>query len=440
MKNLWLYTYKRDLQFYSEDNIRIFNSGTNVGQLAQDYFPDGKFAVQPSEMPSYETARLTQELIKNGVENIYEATFIYNDTLVAVDLLRKEDNGWHIYEVKSTNSIKPEHILDVAVQYYVLNGSGLEITDASVMHFDRLYVRRGNLEATKLFRHESVLKAVLEKQNEIDKNITVVFPTMLQGAEPEIVMGNQCTKPYECDFRNYCKSLITENATEPKLLLSNEPQVNTTEIVRFVNTLKYPICHLDFETIMPAVPMFDESRPYQQITFQYSLHFQQTPDSEVMHTEYLAESNPNIDPRLGLITQMIAETNEAQTILVYNMTFEKTRIIEMIRDFPQYAAQLQRIIDLMSDLMHPFRKKHYTTEALGKYYSIKVVLPALCPDISYNELEINNGMEASNKFLELYNCTDENHISNTRQYLLKYCHLDTLAMVRILEVLRYVKE
>jgi len=112
MKNLWLYTYKRDLQFYSEDNIRIFNSGTNVGQLAQDYFPDGKFAVQPSEMPSYETARLTQELIKNGIETIYEATFIYNDTLVAVDLLRKENSGWHIYEVKSTNSIKPEHILD----------------------------------------------------------------------------------------------------------------------------------------------------------------------------------------------------------------------------------------------------------------------------------------------------------------------------------------
>jgi hypothetical protein len=440
MKNLWLYSFKREFQSVSDDNIRIFNSGTNVGQLAQAYFPEGEFAVQPNEIPTYETARLTQELIQSGAETIYEAAFIYNDTIVAVDLLRKEANGWHIYEVKSTNNIKPEHIVDVAVQYYVLKSCGLEIIDASVMHFDRTYIRRGKLNATKLFRHESVLNAVLNKQHEIATNITSIFPEMLQGAEPNIKMGNQCNNPYECDFKCYCKSLLPETPEEVKQLLSNEPQVNKVEVNSFLNTLKYPLCHLDFETIMPAVPMFDESRPYQQITFQYSLHHQQKPDGEVKHTEYLAMSNPDIDPRLELITQLIAETLEAQTILVYNMTFERCRIQEMMRDFPHYAAPLQSIIDRMIDLMVPFRKKHFTTESLGRYYSIKLVLPALCPDVSYNELEINNGMDASNQFLDLYNCTDEKHITNTRQHLLKYCHLDTLAMVRILEVLKRVKQ
>lgn len=438
IKNLWLYTFKRDLQSFSEDNIRIFSRGTNVGQLAQDYFPNGEYAVEPGEMPTYDTVRLTQELIQRGIETIYEATFIYNNTLMAVDLLRKEGIGWHIYEVKSTNSIKTEHIVDVAVQYYVLNGNGLEIVDTSVMHFDRTYIRRGNIDAKKLFRHESVLKTVLEKQTEIANNITSFFPAMLQGVEPNNKMGKHCNEPYECEFKNYCKSLMTEIVEVPKQQLSNEPQVNSAEIVSFVKTLKYPICHLDFETIIPAVPMFDESRPYQQIAFQYSIHYQQAPDSELKHTEFLAESNPNIDPRLGLITQMIAETSKAQTILVYNIAFEKTRIKEMMRDFPQYAVQLQSIIDRMVDLMAPFQKKYYTTEALGKSYSIKLVLPALCPDVSYNELEINNGMDASNQFLELYYCKDENHIANTRQHLLKYCHLDTLAMVRILEVLRNI--
>ena len=152
----------------------------------------------------------------------------------------------------------------------------------------------------------------------------------------------------------------------------------------------------------------------------------------------MAESNPDIDPRLALITQMIAETADAKTVLVYNITFERCRIQEMMRDFPQYAAPLQSIIDRMKDLMHPFQKKHYTTEALGRRYSIKLILPMLCPDVSYKELEINNGMDASSKFLALYNCLDETHIANTRHHLLKYCHLDTLAMVRILEVLKEV--
>ena len=438
LKNLWLYSYKRDLQSYSDASMLILRRGTEVGQLAQNYFPDGDFAVKSGEIPSYETAELTKELMQNGAQTIYEATFIYNDTLVAVDLLRREANGWHIFEVKSTNGTKSQHILDVAVQYYVLSGCGVVISDASVMYFDRTYVRRGKLEPTRLFTHQSVLNEVLEKQSEIGKKITTLFSEMLNGSEPIVDFGHQCDHPYECDFKNYCKSLLPEVITTPHPILSNEPKVKKAEIESFLARLKYPLCHLDFETIIPGVPMFDESRPYQQIPFQYSLHLQETPESEVTHYEYLAESNLEIDPRLGLITQMIAETSKAQTILVYNITFERNRIVEMARDFPQYAEQLQTVIDRMIDLMFPFQKKHYTTESLGKKYSIKLVLPLLCPDVSYNELEISNGMDASNKFFDMYFCNDEEYIANTRHHLLKYCHLDTLAMVRILDVLKMV--
>jgi hypothetical protein len=152
----------------------------------------------------------------------------------------------------------------------------------------------------------------------------------------------------------------------------------------------------------------------------------------------LAESKIDIDPRKDLIKQMIKETENAKTIFVYNIAFERTRINEMSRDFPEYSKDLENISERLEDLIIPFRKKYYRTETMEGSSSIKKVLPALCPELSYTELEIGNGMAASNAFLDLYYCEDENLKEKTRENLLKYCHLDTLAMVKILEVLQKV--
>jgi hypothetical protein len=439
-KSLWLYVHNFAVRKTSEATASLFSSGLNVGELAQQFFPGGVVAVE-GDYPNHQSAVRTQNLIAQGVETIYEATFIYNDTLVAVDLLHKHNGKWSLYEVKSTNKVKPEHFKDVALQYYVVQNSGLKLNDAFLMHFDRDYVRRGAIVPKQLFKPESVLEQVLDLQTEVEEKIAE-YKSMLDGEEPGVLMGNYCYNPYNCDFCDYCAQLPcnqrSEEEEDESPLLSNEPQVRTEEIRSFIQSIEYPICHLDFETIMPAVPMFDESRPYQQIPFQYSIHTQHHPDGEIIHTDYLAESNPNVDPRLGLITKMVNDTAGVKTVLVYNATFERSRIQEMIRDFPLYAIPLQCIIDKMKDLMFPFQKKYYTTEALGRKYSIKLVLPALCPEVSYSELEINNGLDASNQFLELYNCSDEKLIGETRYHLLNYCHLDTWAMVRILEVLKGV--
>ena len=184
--------------------------------------------------------------------------------------------------------------------------------------------------------------------------------------------------------------------------------------------------------------MFDKSRPYQQTPFQYSLHSQEFKDGEITHTSYLAESNPLVDPRKALIEQMIAETKNAKTIFVYYIPFERTRINEMIRDFPEYAEELKLIVGKLVDLIIPFKKRFYRTETMKGSSSIKKVLPALIPELSYDELEIGEGMSASNAFLDLYYCDNEEVLSKTRQNLLEYCHLDTLAMVKIFEVLKGV--
>lgn len=434
-KSLWLYVHKKKEQEISESTQLVFNRGASVGELARTYFPKGKNAVLES-FPSFIAAKRTQSYLQAGIETIYEATFVSNNTLVAVDILHKENGKWNLYEVKSTNSVKPEHFKDIGIQYYVVKACGLEVGDAFLMHFNREYVRKGAIDVQQLFLPESVLLDVLALQAEIPAQLAEL-EAILKGEELQIEMGEQCKKPYLCDYYTYCMGLIPQQEKEIAIL-SNEPEVNTNQVRNFVNNVSYPICHLDFETIMPGIPLFDASRPYQQIPFQYSLHCQETEEGEIKHSAYLAESDISIDPRLGLIRQLIKETADANTIFVYNIAFERTRLNEMKRDFPLYANELDSIIERLTDLIIPFRKKFYRTESMQSFYSIKVVLPILCPELSYHSLEISDGMSASNAFLELYYANDKEHIVKVRDELLKYCHLDTLAMVKIWKVLKNV--
>lgn len=434
-KSLWLYVHKKNEQEISESTQLVFNRGTSVGELARTYFPHGKNAVLES-FPSLIAAKRTQSYLQAGIETIYEATFVSNNTLVAVDILHKENGNWNLYEVKSTNSVKPEYFKDISIQYYIAKACGLDVQDAFLMHFNREYVRRGEVDVHQLFLPESVLPEVQALQPNIPSQLAEL-ETILKGEEPQIAMGEQCQKPYLCDYYNYCMRLMLPQKKENSIL-SDEPEVNTDEVQNFVNSVSYPICYLDFETIMPGIPLFDESRPYQQIPFQYSLHYQENQEAEIKHSAYLAESDINIDPRIGLMQQLIKETVNAKTIFVYNIAFERTRLNEMKRDFPLYANELNSIIERLTDLIIPFRKKFYRTESMQSSYSIKVVLPILCPELSYHSLEISDGISASNAFLELYYTNDLEHKVKIRDELLKYCHLDTLAMVKIWEVLKNV--
>ncbi len=435
-KSLWLYKHKKEEQKFSEATMAIFKHGTDVGEFAQQYCPNGKMAVL-EDYPGYASAERTKKFIEQGVETIYEATFIYDNTLVAVDILHKEKGKWKLYEVKSTNSTKEAHILDVAIQYYVVTGCGVELEDAGVLHFNREYVRRGELEVEKLFKFTGLKEKVLTLQNEIKENIPLLLKT-LQGEEPAIEMGLHCEKPYTCDFTDYCRQLLPEEIKEEIRILSSEPEIAEYEVRDYVSIIKYPIGFLDFETINPGIPMFDESRPYQKIPFQYSIHFMNSENDEPKHYQYLAPSCPNTDPRIGLIENMIKDLENSKTIFVYNIAFEKGCINDLIRDFPQYEYDLTVIKEKLVDLIIPFRRKYYRTETMQGSSSLKKVLPALCPELSYSELDIGDGLTAGNEFFGLYFCDKEEIKKKTREDLLKYCHLDTLAMVRIFEVLKQV--
>jgi hypothetical protein len=187
--------------------------------------------------------------------------------------------------------------------------------------------------------------------------------------------------------------------------------------------------------LLPKLPEYEYSSPFQQLVFQYSCHTQQDKNSEVLHHEMLATTAG--DPRLQIIPNLIEACKGAKTIFVYNATFERNRLQEMLEDFPQYATDLQNIIDHLVDLAPVFRR-HYKTITLGRKWSIKLLLPLFVPELSYNDLEIADGGNASESFYNLYKETDEKVIQDVRKNLIEYCKLDTYAMVKLWEVLKKV--
>jgi hypothetical protein len=225
----------------------------------------------------------------------------------------------------------------------------------------------------------------------------------------------------------------------PNQVLQVQSEVNGTthidieEIRNFTNGLNYPLYFLDFETIGPAVPKYDGSRPYQQLVFQYSLHIQKISNSEIIHREYLAD--PSQDPRPNFIEQLIQDCGTSGDIIVYNIGFERGKLNDLIEVFPEYSKELRGIINRLKDLMIPFQQKWYYTPEMKGSYSIKYVLPALVPELSYDGLPIKEGGAASNIFLSMVNGTFDGDLEETRRQLLEYCKLDTFAMVKILEKL-----
>jgi hypothetical protein len=195
---------------------------------------------------------------------------------------------------------------------------------------------------------------------------------------------------------------------------------------------------MDFETFQPAVPLYDNAKPYQQIPFQYSVFLKKNKNSEAEHYEFLAE--PGIDPRKKFIENLLKVTKSKGDVLVYNKTFEITRLNEIARDFPHYADEIEKLVSRIKDLMIPFQKKYYYAPEMKGSYSIKAVLPALVPELSYDSLEINEGGLASIAYESLQTETDLMFIAEIKQQLLEYCKLDTFGMVRILEKLETLGE
>ncbi|MBE9519580.1 MAG: DUF2779 domain-containing protein [Proteobacteria bacterium] len=463
-KSLWLLKNRPELRAKPDASLQArFDTGNEVGILAQQLFPDG-VALKYENGISQNIAK-TQELLASGTHTIHEATFRHDGVLAMVDILHRGEDGWEMYEVKSTTETKDIFINDTAIQYYVVAGSGLHIARVFLVHLNNRYTRTGPLDLQNLFTVDNVTDLTSSRQADIPQKLADMRQT-LEGGEPGIDIGPYCTAPYECDFRQYCWQHVPECSIFDITNLRNKRKfalyygnvlhmqdipadfslsenmqiqveseltgrefINIRNIREFLSTINEPVGFLDFETFMEAVPSFDQQRPYQQVPFQYSLH--RVENGKLTHREFLGE--PGKDPRQPFIEKLLADTRDCGTILVYNQAFEITRLQEMAAIFPQFAAGIELIIARIVDLMVPFRNRDYYVKEMCGSHSIKYVLPALVPDLSYENLAIADGEMAMLAYAGLAKMRPGEEKEKTRQALLEYCRLDTLAMVRILE-------
>ena len=439
--------------------------------MAQKYF-DGGIEITD---PYYETQKAidsTERAIKNGYNFIYEATAKSPDGAYSrIDILSKVQgtDQWDLIEVKQSTGIKDYHIDDMSLQKYAFVGAGYKIRKSILMHINNEYVRDGDLDLEQLFVLEDCTEIVSEKLSKVKAQLENLINVVNSEEEPQLNIGDQCGYPFACDYMHYCWSHIPKhsvynvlrgsklerllaediveindipddyNVTDRESITINSYKNDSVHIDKdginnFLGSLVYPLYYLDYETIFPAVPLFDNSKPYQQIPFQFSLHIQDQPGGELQHIEFLHMNNG--DPREAFVQSLIRSCGDKGSVVVYNQGFESRINRELGLALPQHKAQLEDINDRMVDLWAPFRSRYLYHPKMQGSASLKSVLPAFVPELSYNELEIGDGGTASLMYLSCIKdsvpATEKEKIYDN---LKAYCCLDTLAEVRLIEVL-----
>ena len=491
-KMAWLRQYKPEEAVIDEMVLARMKAGNEVGDLAMGLFGDYV------EVTAYNGEKLDlPKMIENtaaemakGTDNICEASFSYNGLYCAVDILRKENGGWAIYEVKSSTMHQEEdgscpdtkevYIADISYQKYVLEHCGVNVTGTYLVCLNGDYIYDGTLDITQLFFITDVSTEVFVESSKIEPNLAIAEQVLTSDAEPDIDLGVYCKKPYQCAFWKYCSKHIPQESVfnlyrlrKTKMfeyyrngwityrdLIDNAPiknatqlrqmefaledkgtYINKAEIAVFLNTLSYPLYFLDFETMQPVIPQYVGTKPYAQIPFQYSLHYIEEEGGELKHKEFLAESGT--DPRRTIAESLCADIPMNVCVTAYNKAFECTRLKELAETFPDLSDHLMNIRENIIDLLVPFQSGWYYNRAMGGSFSIKSVLPALFPNdpsLDYHNLEgVHNGGEAMTIFPQIKDMSPEEQ-QIARHNLLKYCELDTYAMVKVWEELMKTHE
>ena len=483
-KIAWLKKYKPEEYIIDENTKSRMENGNIVGDLAMQLFGDY------NEVTTYTNNKLdipkmiekTKQYMLDGLDNICEASFNYNGLYCAVDILRKQDNGYAIYEVKSsTHEDNYVYIVDIAYQKYVLEHCGVKVTGTYLVNINSDYIFDGTLKLNELFKITDVWKFVVDEQKEVEEKIKMAEKLLEDKNEPNIDISCNCNSPYKCGFWKYCSKHLPKpsvfdlyrlnfskkieyynrgiksfddlektgwflgdirNRQIEYALHDKGVYVDKENIKKFLDTLSYPLYFLDFETQQPIIPLYKDTRPYQQIPFQYSLHYIENKGGELKHKEFLGISGK--DPRRSLAEALCNDIPAGACVLAYNKKFECGRIGELAEIFPDLQKHLYSIEFSIKDLLDPFRYGYYYKKEIGGSFSIKSVLPAMFPDdptLNYHNLDgVHNGGEAMSIFPKIKDMPlKEQEVA--RHNLLKYCELDTFAMVKIWQELeRLVNE
>ena len=472
-KFLWYkFNAKNEIPEYDAGTQAIFDQGHLVGEYAKKMFPDG-IEINTEYYEIEKTIEESQRALALR-KPIFEAGFRYKDAFSRPDILNPVGNdAWDIIEVKSSTEVKDVNLNDLAVQWYIYEGSGLRIHSCSICHINNKYVRMGEIEPRKLFAIEDVTAKVKILLPDVENDLKQMQKTISLLKCPEIKIGPHCDVPYECPLKEKCwaflpahniftlasiqtkkcSTLLDQSITaidklpsdfhlsekqkiQVKVVTTGKTHIDKEGICDFLKCLQYPLYYLDFETLGTAIPSYDLSKPYQQVPFQYSLHVVNSPNAKPEHHEFLADDTK--DPRPEILKNLKQLLGDKGSIVAYFAGFEKARLKECIEAYPEYEGWYKAILVRFIDLYSPFGNfSYYHPDQLGSA-SLKAVLPALTGK-GYESMEIKEGGSASREFMRVtFGDVDMFERQHVRDELLKYCGLDTMAMVWIVDKLKEI--
>ena len=442
-----------------------FDRGREVGVAARTRVPGGVLIDPPPYKLAERVAATTQAVAKR-TPAIYEASFFEDGVFVSVDILERKRNGFVLVDVKSTLDVKDAHLPDLAIQLHVLQRAGLPVRRAELMHLNR-ECRHPDL--SNLLVREDVTALAASCVRGIPRKIQSLLGT-LRGPLPVVQTGSHCTEPYQCPFMERCwppqpkdhiSTLYRLNKNQldqllgqgyetvldlPRNFAVSGPTHRQIQSVRQGRTvverglgevlkkIAPPIAFLDFETVWPAMPVWPGCRPYCHIPVQFSCHVLHP--KRLLHHAWLASGTG--DPRAAFAKGILDACRGAKTVLAYNAPFERRCIAGLIDAVTRFARELTALQGRVEDLL-PIVRDHVYHPAFQGSFSIKNVLPALVPGMSYDDLEIQDGVAASTALESLLLRGETLRPAEKqalRRELLRYCERDTLAMVRLHERLR----
>jgi hypothetical protein len=468
---LWYDCFKQDLATpVDEFQQIIFDSGTRVGLLAQQRYPGGK----PITAEYYETdlalEQTAEAVLDTSIPALFEPAIIHNNVSARVDILQRSGaDEWDLIEVKSATKPKDVYLRDLAIQVWIARGAKLPIRKAGLLLLNRAYVYDGeNLDLDQLFTFVDLTSEAIAMHDEVGSLVASLQADLVKDEAPQIEPGDQCSTPYPCSYYDHCtrELPVLQHPVEnlPRLHAKKLQQLRDEEIDEIsdipddfplnetqarVRTavisggdwvseglaeelagIEYPVHHLDFEAFMPAIPAFAGTSPFDAVPFQYSIHRQET-GGELEHLECLYTEGD--DPHRELATRLVSDLGERGSICVYS-SYEKTMIKSLSARLPDLQPELDALLTRLWDLL-PIVRRHYYHPDFNGSFSIKSVLPALVPELSYEGMAIADGRVAGSMYEKARGMEDDTARGEIFDDLRAYCGQDTLAMVVLRQAL-----
>jgi hypothetical protein len=471
MRRLWLNVHEPALrdgpQLGSVEDI-----GAEIGRMAQRLYPGGVLVDEAPWEHAKAVTRTATLMADGSVPAIFEAAFEHSGVRVRVDVLERLPRGWWgLREVKSSGEVKDHHYDDVAVQLHVLRKAGVRLASVQILHVKKNYVRGQNgIAWPKFFSRVDVKRESKKRLSGIEARIENQLRCLSRTHEPKIEPGAHCYSPYSCDHWEHCtaskpadwvfymphlsaarraelaaleieaiSAIPDDFGLSPRqtvirdVMRSGEPHVGS-DLAERLRGFGPPAFYLDFEAVLPAIPLYAGTRPYEVIPFQWSLHHVDS-DGAVGHNEFLG--NANTDPRRAFAESLLASLEGTKLPVIVYSSYEQTRLTELAATFPDLAKPIRSVIRQLTDLLPIVRGSVYHPE-FDFSSSIKLAAPALCPDVTYGDLEeISDGGAASTAFwLMASGKADPTTSARLQRSLLEYCRRDTWAMVRLHQALK----